>query len=69
MDPADAAGLDREDPFVILPAANALDHLGEWARPAIPAIRDFLEKEPDPGRFESKLPVWLLTGTLQDLEN
>ena len=61
--------LDDRDPFVVLPAANALDHLGVRARPAVPAIRQFLDREPDPARFESKLPVWLLSGTLENLQN
>ncbi len=39
--------LHHPQPLVALPAANALDHLGETARPVLPQVRPFMVEEPN----------------------
>jgi len=54
-----------ERPLVALPAANALDHLGEAARPVLPQIRKYLEIDPDQSVLGWQFPYRLLEMTVE----
>jgi N-sulfoglucosamine sulfohydrolase len=57
--------LHHSQPLVALPAANALDHLGEVIRPVLPQLRAFLEKDHNQDLLGWQFPVWLLEMTLE----
>lgn len=62
--------LKHPEPFVILCAATALDHLGEKARPALPQIRQYLKdhKAQDSEQASGKVyPEWVFRHTLRAL--
>jgi len=60
--------LHTDKPLVALPAANALDHLGDIARPVLPQIRKYLEIEPDESILGWQFPYRLLTMTVEKFE-
>ncbi len=57
--------LNHPQPLIALPAANALDHLGKIAKPALPEIRAFVEEAPNTELLGWQFPKWLLQMTLE----
>jgi uncharacterized sulfatase len=57
--------LNHDQPLVALRAANALDHLGETARPALPGMRRYLETRKDVDPKSQPLGTSFVQWTLQ----
>lgn len=57
--------LNHPQPLIALPAANALDHLGDAATPVLPDIRIFVAKEPNQDLLGWQFTQRLLQMTLE----
>ena len=57
--------LNHPQPLIALPAANALDHLGEIAKPVLPQIGAFAESEPDTSLLGWQFTTRLMQMTLE----